>query len=118
MVVPPAPPRPAPPEGPSVPTPPKAKPKVKLSLGLRYHRARGCARHAAVLTVQGRGLGQILRVGLASHSKKKVTDRVRPFRITVTKKRLHGHARGLVVVRARLAGGRLVTLRHRVRGLC
>jgi hypothetical protein len=68
--------------------------------------------------VRGSGLGQILRVRLANHSKQKVIDRVRPFRITVTKKRLHGHARGLVVVRARLAGGRLVTLKHRVRGLC
>ncbi len=121
VVVPPVTPRPTLP-APTPPgggvTPPKAKPRVKLSLGLRYHRARGCARRAAVLTVKGKGLGQVLRVGLASHAKTRIADRARPFRIAITKKRLHGHPRGLVVIRARLAGGRLVTLKHRVRELC
>ena len=96
----------------------KAQPRVRLSLGLRYRRAHGCRRHAAVLTVRGTGLGQVRRAGLRIRSRFVGTDRSRPFRVTVTRKRMRGHARGLVVVRARLAGGRLVTVKRRVRGLC
>ena len=99
--------------------PPAGKPAaVKLSLRLRYRRARGCSRRAAVLTLAGTGLDRVLRAGLAVRSRKLATDRSRPFRLTVTKKRLRGHRRGLVRVGARLRGGRLVTVKRRVRGLC
>jgi hypothetical protein len=92
--------------------------RVRLSLGLRYRRARGCSRWAAVLTVKGSGLGQVRRAGLRVRSRSLGTDRSRPFRVAFTRKRMRGHARGVVVVRARLAGGGLVTLKRRVRGLC
>ena len=100
-------------------SPPKATPAVRLSLALRYRRGHWrCRCHRAVLTVSGTGLGRVLRVGLVIRKRRVAIDRVRPFRVSVTRKRLRGHRRGLVVVRVRLGGGRLVTLRRRVRGLC
>ena len=99
--------------------PPAGKPTaVKLSLRLRYRRARGCARRAAVLTLAGTGLDRVLRAGLSFRSKRLAADRSRPFRLAVTKKRLGGRRRGLVKVGVRLRGGRLVTVTRRVRGLC
>jgi hypothetical protein len=94
------------------------RPAVKLSLRVRYHRAHGCARHTAVLTLAGTGLDRVLRARLAFRSRRLATDRTRPFRLTVTKKRLRGRRRGLVSVGVRLRGGRLVTVKRRVRGLC
>jgi len=91
---------------------------VKLSLRLRYRRARGCARRAAVLTLAGTGLDRVMRAGLSFRSKRLDADRSRPFRLAVTKKRLGGRRRGLVKVGARLRGGRLVSVTRRVRGLC
>ena len=52
-------------------------------------------------------------------SRELATDRSRPFRLAVTKKRLRGHrARARGRSGARLRGGRLVTVKRRVRGLC
>ena len=102
----------------TTPTPTPAKPAVKLSLRVRYLRGRGCRRRAAVLTLAGTGLDRVLRAGLAYRSRKLATDRARPFRLAVTKRRLRGHRRGLVRVGARLRGGKLVTVTSRVRGLC
>ena len=109
-----------PPAGtPPASTPPASKPAaVKLSLRIRYRRARGCPRRAAVLTLAGTGLDRVLRARLAFRSRKLATDRGRPFRLTVTKKRLRGRRRGLVTVGVRLRGGRLVIVKQRVRGLC
>ena len=103
-----------PPDGGS---PPKATPALKLSLALRYRRGRGsCRRHRAVLTLSGTGLSRVLRAGLVIRKRTLATDRARPFRVTVTKKRLRGHRRALVTVKVRLRGGKLVTLKRRVRG--
>ncbi len=104
---------------PPVIAPPLARPTpVKLSLRLRYRRAPGCSRRAAVLTLAGTGLDRVLRAGLVARSRKLGTDRSRPFRLTVTRQRLRGHRRGLVRVGARLRGGKLVAVTRRVRGLC
>ena len=110
--------------GPPAATPPVAAPPVstpaavKLSLRVRYRRARGCSRRAAVLTLAGTGLNRVLRAGLTFRSRTLATDRGRPFRLTVTRKRLRGRRRALVTVGVRLRGGRLVTVKQRVRGLC
>ena len=53
-----------------------------------------------------------------SRRSRRVTDRRRPFRLRVTSERLHGHHRGRIKVRVRLRGGKVVTLRAKVRGLC
>jgi hypothetical protein len=102
---------------PTNPKPP-AKPRVKLKLKLRYQRARGCPRRVAVLTVAGTGLGRVARVGLRAGSRRLRGDRTRPFRVKVTRRLLRGRSRARVRVGVRLEGGRLVTLRVRVRGLC
>ena len=65
----------APPAGaPPVIAPPAGKPAaVKLSLRLRYRRAGGCSRRAAVLTLAGTGLDRVLRAGLTFRSRKLAT---------------------------------------------
>jgi hypothetical protein len=75
-----------------------SRPAVKLSLRVRYRRARGCSRRDAVLTLSGTGLDRVLRAGLTFRSRRLAADRARPFRLTVTKKRLGGRRRGLVTV--------------------
>ncbi|MBN1527903.1 MAG: hypothetical protein JW895_02515 [Thermoleophilaceae bacterium] len=118
VTTPPAGPGPAvPPPAPAEPKAP-AKPRVKLALKVRYGRARGCARRVALLTVAGTGLDRVARAGLRLGSRKLGTDRTRPFRMKVTRRALHGRGRARVRVGVRLRGGRLVTLRARVRGLC
>ena len=93
--------------------------KVRLRLRVRYHRGgKDCRRRAAYVTIAGTGLGQVRRAGLVVRKRTLATDRRRPFRLRVTSERLHGHHRGRIKVRVRLRGGKVVTLRAKVRGLC
>jgi hypothetical protein len=111
-------PSPVPPATPPVSDDEPAAPRVKLALKRRYLRARGCARRVAVLTVAGTGLDRVVRAGLRLRSRRLAADSVRPFRLKLTRRTLRGHRRARVRVGVRLRGGRLVTLRSRVRGLC
>ena len=107
---------PGPPDPPDPPVKPKLK--LKLTLKVRYARAPGCARRAAFLTVAGTGLDRVARAGLRFRSRRLGADGKRPFRVKVTRRMLRGRSRARVSVGVRLEGGRLVTLRARVRGLC
>lgn len=92
---------------------------LRLKLRLRYRRGRtNCTHRAAFVTLAGSGLSQVRRVGLKVGSKTVATDRGRPFRLKVTRKRLGGHSRAKVKVTVRLRSGKRLTLKARVRGLC
>jgi hypothetical protein len=92
---------------------------VKLKLRTRYRRGhRGCARRVAFVTVAGEGLGGVRRVTLIVGKRKIATDRKRPFRLKVTKRRLRGHRRGTVKLAVTLRDGKHVTLKASLRGLC
>ena len=95
------------------------KQAVKLRLRVRYRHGRaGCKRSAAFVTVAGTGLRQVRRAGLKVRSKTVATDRARPFRLKLTRKRLGGHGRAKVKITVRLRSGKRLTLRTTVRGLC
>jgi hypothetical protein len=91
--------------------------RVKLKLRVRY-RHRACGRSAAFVTVAGTGLGQVARVGLRVRKRTLATDRKRPFRLKVTERRLGGHHSGRIKLLVKLRGGKHLTLKATVRGLC
>ena len=90
---------------------------VKLRLRMRFGGGRkACGRRAAFVTVAGTGLGQVRRVGLIVGKRTIATDRKRPFRLKLTERRLGGRHRVRLAVSLR--GGKRLTLKASVHGLC
>jgi hypothetical protein len=90
---------------------------LRLKLRVRY-RHRACGRRTAFVTVAGAGLGQVMRVGLIVRSRTLATDHRRPFRLKVTERRLGGRHSARIKFAVRLRGGKRLTLKATVRGLC